>query len=169
MYHTCFFLVTYMAPLCLMVLAYLQIFRKLWCRQVSHLKLLLFACCCDCVQIPAFFRCSVLSLGTWIFYIQHHYQVQWHCWFTSHLDRHWDALKNEGNQPECKPLLAHVYEGLRGREREKKTTERLIIGRRKISPTVSEMLTEIPLGDLIYTAKISCSSQKLGLTFSFFW
>ncbi|KAK7832654.1 hypothetical protein U0070_026850 [Myodes glareolus] len=34
MYHICFFLVTYMAPLCLMVLAYLQIFRKLWCRQV---------------------------------------------------------------------------------------------------------------------------------------
>nr|4S0V_A Chain A, Human Orexin receptor type 2 fusion protein to P. abysii Glycogen Synthase [synthetic construct] len=33
MYHICFFLVTYMAPLCLMVLAYLQIFRKLWCRQ----------------------------------------------------------------------------------------------------------------------------------------
>nr|XP_023416983.1 orexin receptor type 2 [Cavia porcellus] len=34
MYHICFFLVTYMAPLCLMVLAYLQIFRKLWCRQL---------------------------------------------------------------------------------------------------------------------------------------
>uniref|UniRef100_A0A8D0GQ46 Orexin receptor type 2 n=1 Tax=Sphenodon punctatus TaxID=8508 RepID=A0A8D0GQ46_SPHPU len=34
MYHTCFFLMTYMAPLCLMVLAYLQIFRKLWCRQI---------------------------------------------------------------------------------------------------------------------------------------
>ncbi|XP_034966496.1 orexin receptor type 2 [Zootoca vivipara] len=34
MYHTCFFLVTYMAPLCLMVLAYLQIFQKLWCRQI---------------------------------------------------------------------------------------------------------------------------------------
>nr|XP_042093406.1 orexin receptor type 2 [Ovis aries] len=38
MYHICFFLVTYMAPLCLMVLAYLQIFRKLWCRQVSNFK-----------------------------------------------------------------------------------------------------------------------------------
>uniref|UniRef100_A0A7M4EV57 Hypocretin receptor 2 n=1 Tax=Crocodylus porosus TaxID=8502 RepID=A0A7M4EV57_CROPO len=38
MYHTCFFLVTYMAPLCLMVLAYLQIFRKLWCRQM-HTKI----------------------------------------------------------------------------------------------------------------------------------
>ncbi|XP_074844988.1 orexin receptor type 2 [Carettochelys insculpta] len=34
MYHTCFFLMTYVAPLCLMVLAYLQIFRKLWCRQI---------------------------------------------------------------------------------------------------------------------------------------
>ncbi|XP_020637444.3 orexin receptor type 2 isoform X2 [Pogona vitticeps] len=34
MYHTCFFLITYMAPLCLMVLAYLQIFQKLWCRQI---------------------------------------------------------------------------------------------------------------------------------------
>ncbi|XP_043919802.1 orexin receptor type 2 [Protopterus annectens] len=33
-YHSCFFLVTYMAPLCLMVLAYVQIFRKLWCRQI---------------------------------------------------------------------------------------------------------------------------------------
>nr|UDL18270.1 orexin sensor OxLight-ctr [synthetic construct] len=37
MYHICFFLVTYMAPLCLMVLAYLQIFRKLWCRELSSL------------------------------------------------------------------------------------------------------------------------------------
>nr|XP_003226120.1 PREDICTED: orexin receptor type 2 [Anolis carolinensis] len=34
LYHTCFFLITYMAPLCLMVLAYLQIFQKLWCRQI---------------------------------------------------------------------------------------------------------------------------------------
>ncbi|XP_044277515.1 orexin receptor type 2 [Varanus komodoensis] len=34
MYHSCFFLITYMAPLCLMVLAYLQIFQKLWCRQI---------------------------------------------------------------------------------------------------------------------------------------
>ncbi|XP_069092874.1 orexin receptor type 2 [Pleurodeles waltl] len=33
-YHICFFLITYMAPLCLMILAYLQIFRKLWCRQI---------------------------------------------------------------------------------------------------------------------------------------
>ncbi|XP_030051472.1 orexin receptor type 2-like [Microcaecilia unicolor] len=33
-YHTCFFLITYMAPLCLMMLAYLQIFQKLWCRQI---------------------------------------------------------------------------------------------------------------------------------------
>uniref|UniRef100_A0A8C8S9L2 Hypocretin receptor 2 n=1 Tax=Pelusios castaneus TaxID=367368 RepID=A0A8C8S9L2_9SAUR len=41
MYHMCFFLVTYMAPLCLMVLAYSQIFRKLWCRQVSHLFILI--------------------------------------------------------------------------------------------------------------------------------
>ncbi|XP_026582340.1 orexin receptor type 2 [Pseudonaja textilis] len=34
MYHTCFFLITYLAPLCLMVLAYLQIFQKLWCQQI---------------------------------------------------------------------------------------------------------------------------------------
>lgn len=54
MYHTCFFLVTYMAPLCLMVLAYLQIFRKLWCRQVSHLALALFTCSCNFVQIPMY-------------------------------------------------------------------------------------------------------------------
>ncbi|XP_029451556.1 orexin receptor type 2 [Rhinatrema bivittatum] len=33
-YHICFFLITYMAPLCLMILAYLQIFQKLWCRQI---------------------------------------------------------------------------------------------------------------------------------------
>ncbi|XP_062924713.1 orexin receptor type 2 [Mobula hypostoma] len=33
-YHICFFIVTYMAPLCLMILAYFQIFRKLWCRQI---------------------------------------------------------------------------------------------------------------------------------------
>uniref|UniRef100_UPI00398EF5FD orexin receptor type 2 n=1 Tax=Pristiophorus japonicus TaxID=55135 RepID=UPI00398EF5FD len=34
LYHICFFIVTYMAPLCLMVLAYFQIFWKLWCRQI---------------------------------------------------------------------------------------------------------------------------------------
>ncbi|KAG9344209.1 hypothetical protein JZ751_010878 [Albula glossodonta] len=33
-YHTCFFIVTYFAPLCLMVLAYIQIFHKLWCQQI---------------------------------------------------------------------------------------------------------------------------------------
>lgn len=33
-YHICFFIVTYMGPLCLMVLAYFQIFRKLWCQQI---------------------------------------------------------------------------------------------------------------------------------------
>ncbi|XP_020371090.2 orexin receptor type 2 [Rhincodon typus] len=33
-YHICFFIVTYMAPLCLMILAYFQIFRKLWCQQI---------------------------------------------------------------------------------------------------------------------------------------
>ncbi|XP_078129874.1 orexin receptor type 2 [Sander vitreus] len=33
-YHTCFFIVTYFAPLCLMVLAYIQICHKLWCQQL---------------------------------------------------------------------------------------------------------------------------------------
>ncbi|XP_072136501.1 orexin receptor type 2 [Mobula birostris] len=33
-YHICFFIVTYMAPLCLIILAYFQIFQKLWCRQI---------------------------------------------------------------------------------------------------------------------------------------
>ncbi|KAG2460887.1 orexin receptor type 1-like [Polypterus senegalus] len=33
-YHICFFMVTYLAPLCLMFMAYFQIFRKLWCRQI---------------------------------------------------------------------------------------------------------------------------------------
>uniref|UniRef100_A0A673FLX0 Hypocretin (orexin) receptor 2 n=1 Tax=Sinocyclocheilus rhinocerous TaxID=307959 RepID=A0A673FLX0_9TELE len=33
-YHTCFFIVTYFAPLCLMVLAYIQICHKLWCQQI---------------------------------------------------------------------------------------------------------------------------------------
>lgn len=33
-YHTCFFIVTYFAPLCLMVLAYIQICHKLWFQQV---------------------------------------------------------------------------------------------------------------------------------------
>ncbi|MBN3307537.1 OX2R protein, partial [Amia calva] len=35
-YHICFFMVTYLAPLCLMFIAYFQIFRKLWCRQVRE-------------------------------------------------------------------------------------------------------------------------------------
>ncbi|XP_023684890.1 orexin receptor type 2 isoform X1 [Paramormyrops kingsleyae] len=34
MYHTCFFIVIYFAPLCLMVLAYIQIFHKLWYHQI---------------------------------------------------------------------------------------------------------------------------------------
>lgn len=34
-YHSCFFIVTYLAPLGLMAMAYFQIFRKLWGRQVS--------------------------------------------------------------------------------------------------------------------------------------
>ncbi|XP_056291929.1 orexin receptor type 2 [Pseudoliparis swirei] len=33
-YHTCFFIATYFAPLCLMVLAYIQICHKLWCQQI---------------------------------------------------------------------------------------------------------------------------------------
>ncbi|XP_054886130.1 orexin receptor type 2 [Poeciliopsis prolifica] len=33
-YHTGFFIVTYFAPLCLMVLAYIQICHKLWCQQI---------------------------------------------------------------------------------------------------------------------------------------
>ncbi|XP_072405886.1 orexin receptor type 2 isoform X2 [Chiloscyllium punctatum] len=33
-YHICFFIVTYVAPLCMMILAYFQIFRKLWCQQI---------------------------------------------------------------------------------------------------------------------------------------
>lgn len=33
-YHICFFIVTYFAPLCLMVLAYIQICHKLWFQQV---------------------------------------------------------------------------------------------------------------------------------------
>ncbi|KAJ8013736.1 hypothetical protein DPEC_G00032890 [Dallia pectoralis] len=33
-YHICFFFTTYLAPLCLMVLAYIQICHKLWCQQI---------------------------------------------------------------------------------------------------------------------------------------
>ncbi|KAG7276980.1 hypothetical protein CRUP_016470 [Coryphaenoides rupestris] len=33
-YHTCFFIVTYFAPLCFMVLTYIQICHKLWCQQI---------------------------------------------------------------------------------------------------------------------------------------
>ncbi|XP_076022315.1 orexin receptor type 2 [Genypterus blacodes] len=33
-YHSCFFIMTYVAPLCLMVLAYIQICHKLWCQQI---------------------------------------------------------------------------------------------------------------------------------------
>lgn len=33
-YHSCFFVVTYLAPLGLMAMAYFQIFRKLWGRQI---------------------------------------------------------------------------------------------------------------------------------------
>lgn len=35
-YHSCFFIVTYLAPLGLMAMAYFQIFRKLWGRQVRR-------------------------------------------------------------------------------------------------------------------------------------
>ncbi|CAL9687986.1 unnamed protein product [Knipowitschia caucasica] len=49
-YHTCFFIVTYFAPLCLMVLAYIQICHKLWCQQIPgttsvlHRKFKTFQC-----------------------------------------------------------------------------------------------------------------------------
>lgn len=36
-YHSCFFVVTYLAPLGLMAMAYFQIFRKLWGRQVRFI------------------------------------------------------------------------------------------------------------------------------------
>lgn len=35
-YHICFFIATYCAPLCLMVLAYIQICHKLWFQQVCN-------------------------------------------------------------------------------------------------------------------------------------
>lgn len=41
-YHSCFFIVTYLAPLGLMAMAYFQIFRKLWGRQVRLI-------CCRCL------------------------------------------------------------------------------------------------------------------------
>ncbi|XP_067863045.1 orexin receptor type 2-like [Heptranchias perlo] len=43
-YHVCFCIVTYMAPLCLMFLAYFQIFRKLWCRQIPGTSSATLAC-----------------------------------------------------------------------------------------------------------------------------
>lgn len=45
-YHTCFFIVTYFAPLCLMVLAYIQICHKLWFQQVCGFFLLLLGFFC---------------------------------------------------------------------------------------------------------------------------
>lgn len=41
-YHSCFFIVTYLAPLGLMAMAYFQIFRKLWGRQVRPTLVSLF-------------------------------------------------------------------------------------------------------------------------------
>lgn len=41
-YHICFFIVTYFAPLCLMVLAYIQICHKLWFQQVCIPELFFF-------------------------------------------------------------------------------------------------------------------------------
>lgn len=41
-YHTCFFIVTYFAPLCLMVLAYFQICHKLWFQQVCDVDFFFF-------------------------------------------------------------------------------------------------------------------------------
>ncbi|ELW48641.1 Orexin receptor type 1 [Tupaia chinensis] len=38
-YHSCFFIVTYLAPLGLMAMAYFQIFRRLWGRQSEYLVL----------------------------------------------------------------------------------------------------------------------------------
>ncbi|XP_067867147.1 orexin receptor type 2-like [Heterodontus francisci] len=43
-YHICFCIVTYMAPLCLMFLAYFQIFRKLWSRQIPGTSSVTLAC-----------------------------------------------------------------------------------------------------------------------------
>lgn len=41
-YHSCFFIVTYLAPLGLMAMAYFQIFRKLWGHQVRPTLVSLF-------------------------------------------------------------------------------------------------------------------------------
>lgn len=135
----------------------------------KSLRLALFACCCDYVQIPVYCRLLyMLRVVTWDldFSIHHCCQVQWHCGLTATLDRHWDALKNEGSQAQCKLLLLMSMKGLR-RERQK--------GSRKIDYRQKKDLShwiwnayQNTLGDLTYTAKISCSSQKLGLTFSFF-
>ncbi|XP_078093247.1 orexin/Hypocretin receptor type 1-like [Mustelus asterias] len=43
-YHVCFCIVTYVAPLCLMFLAYFQIFRKLWCKQIPGTSSTTLAC-----------------------------------------------------------------------------------------------------------------------------
>ncbi|CAL8257371.1 unnamed protein product [Lota lota] len=40
-YHTCFFIATYFAPLCFMVLAYIQICHKLWCQQIPGSSLVM--------------------------------------------------------------------------------------------------------------------------------
>ncbi|XP_043573356.1 orexin receptor type 2-like [Chiloscyllium plagiosum] len=43
-YHVCFCIVTYVAPLSLMFLAYFQIFRKLWCKQIPGTSSVPLAC-----------------------------------------------------------------------------------------------------------------------------
>lgn len=61
-YHSCFFIVTYLAPLGLMAMAYFQIFRKLWGRQVRLI-------CCRCLgweEEAVFLREEMVSdIGTY--------------------------------------------------------------------------------------------------------
>lgn len=47
-YHICFFIATYCAPLCLMVLAYIQICHKLWFQQVCNSSSLQNTSACTC-------------------------------------------------------------------------------------------------------------------------
>ncbi|XP_028936750.1 orexin receptor type 1 [Ornithorhynchus anatinus] len=52
-YHSCFFIVTYLAPLGLMFMAYFQIFRKLWGRQIpGTTSALVRNWKCSSVQLP---------------------------------------------------------------------------------------------------------------------
>lgn len=85
-YHICFFIATYCAPLCLMVLAYIQICHKLWFQQVWNSS-----------SLCKYKGLNLLSSGTFIYICA--YFVTQIPGSTSVLQRKWRSMEGPAQAP----------------------------------------------------------------------